>query len=282
MKTINYPNGFRKYFAFLVCFIGVQFFSVNDLKAQNACGCDTIMLHAPTSCTVYCNMVKAFKSLSNKKPYETVTISLKSFNEYYNSFDFQQDGFRIYYGLKDNNLLQIISISNDSTHLDTGYYVLKNTANYSINDKDFITRDSTIDLIKNFVKEFAKNGKKVTISRYYKYSGFTNLVSDVLIYNDKPSFISFEQCYVPLDVSIKYKYHPNVTFKDITDDFNVGYSTVMYLKKEGEPNKPGDILTREIKIIDDVYPKDYQSGFLEIGKPCPPRCGEITWEDIIK
>lgn len=280
MKTINYPNGFRKYFALLVFFIGVQFFSVNDLKAQNACGCDTIMFHAPTSYSVYCEMVEAFKPLSMKKPYETVTISLKSFNKYYNSFDFQQDGFRIYYGLKNDTLLQIISISNDTDYIDTGYYVLKNTTDYTIKVNDRITRDSTIDLIKNFVKVFASPGEKITISRYYKYSGFTNLVSDAVIYNDKPSFISFEQCYVPLDVSIKYKYHPNVTFKDITDDFNVGYSTVMYLKKEGEPNKPGDILTKFISFESGEYPKDYQSGFLEIGKPCPPRCGSITWMDV--
>lgn len=285
MKTINYPNGFRKYFALLVCFIGVQFFSVNDLKAQGVCDCKNYVEgvdFAPTTCRVYCNMIKTFTSFDKDKQSKTVTISLKSFNNYYNSFDFQQDGFRIYYGYNEGELLQIISISNDSTYLDTGYYVLKNTTDYSINVKDFITRDSTIDLIKNFVNEFAENGKKITISRYYKYSGFTNLVSDVVIYNDKPSFISFEQCYVPLKVSEVYKNHPNVTFKDITDDFNVGYSTVMYLKKAGNENQPGDILTKDILINDNEYPKDYQGGFLEIGKPCPPRCGSIMWEDVIK
>ena len=103
-----------------------------------------------------------------------------------------------------------------------------------------------------------------------------------MIYNDKPSFISFEQCYVPLKVSEVYKNHPNVTFKDITDDFNVGYSTVMYLKKAGNENQPGDILTKDILINDNEYPKDYQGGFLEVGKPCPPRCGSIMWEDVIK
>ena len=257
------------------------------------CKCDKFekgIDFAPTSCYDYCSMIDSFKSYSTGKTAEIITISLNRLNTYYNSFNFGQDGFRIYYGLINNKLLQIISISNEANQLDSGYCVLTKNNNYSINLNNFISRDSAIILIRNYVNAVTRLGNNsnplnssdtVTFARYYAYSGLDSLIANVKKYIDTPGFITFEQCYVPLDISILYKSHPNVWYKGIPDDFNVGYSTIMYLQKKGIFGKPVAILTREIQIAPGKYPDDYQSGFLEIGKPCPPRCGSISWDDII-
>lgn len=306
MKTINYPNGFRKYFAFLVCFIGVQFFSVNDLKAQGACDCKNIpksIDSAPTSCEVYCKLIKSFNRISHADSALINTIALESLDDYYKTFCMSKDtatgGFRFYYGFYDDSIVQIICVANKEYDPDyeLGYYVLPNSkkAGYNIDVNKVITKDSVIGLIKTYIDTISIGkfdvdtivpNDTVKYARYYQYAEIQKLIQEVTVdtgANKKiPAFITFEQCYVPIKISTLYKTHPNIYYYGIPNDFNVGHSTVMYLHEKNTSDAPGDALTRNIPIAPNKFPNNYQSGFLEIGKPCPPRCGEITWEDIIK
>jgi hypothetical protein len=84
------------------------------------------------------------------------------------------------------------------------------------------------------------------------------------------------------DLKAQGKDYSDMNVLNMADSFYVGHSTVMYLQAEVSPGVPGKKLTSATEPSNREIPTNYKSGFLEIGKPCPPRCGEITWEDIIK
>ena len=201
MKTINYPNGFKKYFALLVCFIGVQFFSVNDLKAQAVCDCKNIpksLVSAPTSCEVYCKLVKAFDRVSYADKAQISTIWIDSLEKYYKTFcmadDIEAGGFRIYYGFYNNSIVQIICVANKEYDPDyeLGYYVLPNSkkAGYNIDVNKVITKDSVIGLIKTYIDTISISNfdvdtivpnDTIKYARYYEYAEIQKLIHDVTI-----------------------------------------------------------------------------------------------------
>jgi hypothetical protein len=302
MKTINYPNVFRKYFALLVCFIGVQFINVNSLKAQEEpCDCKKYQEKghaAPTNCKDYCALIDSFSRIMPASIATTSSISLNSLKSYYlqfiDSIDRKDGGIRIYYGFYSGSIVQIICVSNkeDDPAYELGYYVLTNNNNnsgYNINPKNTITKDSTIKLIKKYFYNISISNRRLSeiipndtirFARFYPYSEIKQLIKDIPSARGKAAFITLEQCYVPLSISKKYKDYSDMNVLNMADSFYVGHSTVMYLQAEVSPGVPGKKLTSATEPSNREIPTNYKSGFLEIGKPCPPRCGEITWKDI--
>jgi hypothetical protein len=297
MKSLSFlkeikADCFKRIFIVLILVL------INSMKlySQGAvCTCaNEKSFMAPTSCNEYCMLKQSFKIVKGNETAEAIDITIASLQKYYTTFirpiDFETGGIRIYYGWENNKIVQIICVSSEPNKPDVelGYYVLRNNNDRIIDLNDVITKQKATEFIRAYIENVTIGGDSINtynpidtvkFARFYEYKELLQLISDVTTNEITPAFITFEQCYVPLYISQRYRKHPKVYFLFIPSDFNIGHSTIMYLKQLGSGGRPGTPITNDMEYY--PYPLDYKSGFLEIGKPCPPRCGAIEWYDIM-
>ena len=111
---------------------------------------------------------------------------------------------------------------------------------------------------------------KIRYSRFYKSNDFDELINDNLMNIPAPYDgyqIQFEFGYITNEFVAKLQRR---TEEKYTNDELQGFTAIAHLI---DPSNASMIDPRAIYLPND--PQNYKGRYLEVGHPCPPRCGVL-------
>jgi hypothetical protein len=200
-------------------------------------------------------------------------INLQAFHNFISNPDVKVEGVRFYPGFESNKL--ILSMchdkGDDKKYKATAWSTLLNNlyldpnAVLSTKDHDKAKRlKDNYDSLVYIDRKIQVPGDRTRISRFYTYEELDTLINQNVPSKDYQNyFIQIEWGMVSDDLKTVFFERCKVD----NADQHYGFTVLFHIKdQDGNP------------LIDTIQPYQagrYQKTYLEVGSPCPPRCGDI-------
>jgi len=233
--------------------------------------------------TMLAEDAKSIYSLSGQNPPKLKLtekiISIAAFKAYLQSSKNNLEGFRIYPGYNDTNAVLIICLAETVDHgFEQTYVVLNATGpqpdSLAISDSSKYSSDRIQSLHNKFFDSVLINGSNQDTnkkqSRLYTIEDFSRLEFDNQAFH--PKYVKIVYGYISNSNSDRLATRLNnagLKLPNITSSQMEGFTTLIYLL-----NASGQEL---IDVTDtSSNPTTYTNRALEVGTPCPPRCGSLN------
>jgi len=210
------------------------------------------------------------------------SINIVDFKYYYNTLNESgiYDGIRLYPAFKNNHLFTVACLADTLSTRERGYILLDK----QIFQKRGFLVSMVIDshqvglLHRNYLDSVLIDKKQqltitdknlVKNSRFYRWEDLLELVTDNLTSSsgsqpDSNYFFCFEIGYINSDLSARFRLR---VYPQHTETQLQGFTSMVHLKD-----------TNGVSLINPfaIYEEDnYLQRYLEVGNPCPPRCGVL-------
>ena len=212
------------------------------------------------------------------------------FQWYYTAVDDTGKGVQIYFAVYNSKISAILAAVGNSGH-EYNYHLITNPK-YKRNEFMSESVISNLDTVKKYIKKY-RDGVKIfgapidtsdsmyKISRFYEIDSIIQLFKDNIPGFDSHNFNAIKSYSIRLTHAyISYEYSPMLCSEYPEDcqsqnsHFLMGH-TILF-------SSCCDWLGRDFIDENTQIPLEarFEGMYLEVGKPCPPLCGAITWEDL--
>lgn len=199
-------------------------------------------------------------------------VNVKALVDFFIKYGPGKSGIRFYPGFYGQTLVLLMCTDNEISGEHTDNWCLLDRGFYLEPDADLvnISRVQAIAMHDAYLSQILIDGKPHTptptfrLSRYYSWNELMRYINDNLQGgNFDEYFLHLELGYVPEEMAPVF----NVRYPAGGPEYHQGFTVIMHVK-----DKDGN------SLVDTLQPYQngrYQRTYLEVGSPCPPRCGAI-------
>ncbi len=199
-------------------------------------------------------------------------INAKALIDFFNTYGSGKSGIRFYPGFQGQKLVMLMCLDNEISSERIDNWCILEKGFYLEPDSNLINATAAQANVTHmaYLSQIIIDGEhhaplpRFRISRFYPWNEVFRYINDNLQGGDFADFfLHLEWGFVPDDIASTF----NVRYPAGGPEYHRGFTVIMHVKdKDGNP------------LIDVQLPYEagqYTRTYLEVGSPCPPRCGII-------